>query len=209
MSELFDSDRPSASERAAETEFARAKPATNSKQYEKITEDLKAMHAYGEVAAKENAKEALEELYRNEFPIDDPPDSYERYEAEMAVRALRNSVESLTHRGRKTKILVDVYNLDGDIDDAVVDEASVTEMPADDEVINRVVTEHHVEIAKSSIDLMATYGQLAESHIATLAQVGLPSEVRQHAIETLAEMREETNESKSLTAAIRDWWHGE
>jgi len=59
MNDLIDEIEPK--EVADYTDFATTGPA-QTKQYEKITEDLKASHAYGEIAAKENAKEALEEL---------------------------------------------------------------------------------------------------------------------------------------------------
>lgn len=154
---------------------------SKSKAYEKIEEDLEDGHAYGEWAAKEHAKEALEELYHSEFPIDDPPESFERYEAECAVRALRGSVEALDRE--KASQLEDISPVYGD-----------------------GVSEAEIEIAKESIDLMATYGQLAEPHIAQLTSRSLPEEVRRHAIVKLREVRDnETDEPLSLREALGRW----
>lgn len=159
-------------------------PSKKSKAYEKIEEDLEDGHAYGEWAAKEHAKEALEELYYSEFPIDDPPDSYERYEAECAVRSLRSSVEALD-RDRAARL---------------EDVSDVSDVFACD------VSDEEIEIAKDSIDLMATYGQLAEPHIATLTARTLPEEVRRHAIEKLRQVREESkDEPLSLREALGRW----
>lgn len=200
--DAFDIDRfkkPKA-EQAEELSFARRRPA-KPKRYDEIAEDLEASHAYGEVGAKENAKEALEQLYSSEFPIDDPPESFERYEAEMAVRALRTSVADLAHYEGDTTVLVADLNESDDIEDAIV-----TEVPDEDPRYGETVTQHRIEIAKSSIDVMATYGQLAESHIAALTRRDLPSEVREHAIDTLAEIRDEQEEeSLSLREALGRW----
>jgi len=171
------------------------------KDYERIAEELQDQRAYGEIAAKEHAKEALEELYHSEFPIDDPPESFERYEAELSLRALRVSVEELRNIWGDTTTYV--VPPEGDIR-----EYEVEDMPDRDEV-HEAVTNHHIEIAKDTLDVMATYGQLAESHIAALSQRELPSEVRQYAIATLAELREENDEeveeSLSLREAIGRW----
>lgn len=156
-------------------------PPRNSKAYEEIEEDLEQGHAYGEWAAKEHAKEALEELYHSEFPIDDPPDSFERYEAECTVRALRGSVESL-------------------------DRLKASELEDHSPVHGDGVSDEEIEIAKESIDLMATYGQLAEPHIASLTGRTLPDEVRQHAVKKLREVREDADdEPLSLREALSRW----
>lgn len=155
-------------ERQRNSDFSKVAP-HRQKKYERITEDLHSQHSYGEQAVKEHAKEALEELYKNEFPIDDPPESFDRYESELALRHLRGSVVSMFNH-------------------------------ADDD--------EYVKEAKQRIDVMATYGSLAESHIAALTDVQ-HSEVRTYATDTLGELRTERTESKSLTAAIRDWWRGD
>lgn len=192
--------RDPTSDDAEDMTFATVRPGEN-KQYEEITEDLQQRHAYGEVAAKENAKEALEELYASEFPVDDPPESFERYEAEMAVRALRNSVADLAHYEGDTKVLVANLSDSDDIDDAVVGE-----IPEPDGRYGKAITQKRIDIAKSSIDVMETYGQLAEPHIAALTRRDLPSEVREHAIDTLADIRGEADEeSLSLREALGRW----
>jgi len=195
MSDIFDAETPT--ERAADKQFATVGPIAN-KRYDQIDEDLKARHAYGEAAAKEHAKEALEELYNNEFPINDPPASFERYEAELAVQHLRESVEYIFEVGDKRNTV----------------EVDVTIKSGGEEVLqeidwNGVELFQYVEHSKQVIDVMSTYGSLAEPHIAVLTGAGYPSEVSEHAAETLAEMRDDSSETKSLTAAIRDWWRGE
>jgi hypothetical protein len=157
--------------------------------------------AYGEQAVKQHAKEALEDLYSNEFPIDDPPESFERYEAEAAVRHLRGSIEQIfepNDRLAPVQIEVVIDSADGEAIDWEADWGK-----------NLDDVTAFIEHSKRMIDVMATYGAVAESHIAALSYPKIHPEVREHAIETLAEMRDETNESKSLTAAIRDWWHGQ
>jgi len=198
--DIMDQFRGPTVDETDEYDFVRTRPG-GQKKYEEIAEDLEAGHAYGEVAAKEHAKEALEELYHSEFPIDDPPDSFERYEAEMAVRALRGSVADLAHPNGDTTVVVADIEDEDDIDDAVV-----SEWPDENGLYQEQITQKRIEIAKSSIDVMATYGQVAEPHIATLAQRGLPSEVREYAIETLASIREEQKkESLSLREALGRW----
>lgn len=196
-----DSDHVFEAQDSVEKEIQALHEQDKKKDYEQIVDELRERHAYGEIAAKEHAKEALEELYHNEFPIEDPPDSYERYEAEAAVRALRVSVESLENVWGDTTTYVIPP-------EGGVRETEVSEMPDRDD-IHEAVTKHHIKIAKDTIDVMETYGQLAEPHIAALAQRGLPSEVREYAIESLADLREgkrnEPEKSLSLREAIGRW----
>ena len=68
------------------------------------------------------------------------------------------------------------------------------------------VSEAEIDIAKDSIDLMATYGQLAEPHMARLTSRSLPEEVRRHAIVKLREVRDDaTDEPLSLREALGRW----
>jgi hypothetical protein len=200
IEDILEKHREPTVDEAEQYDFVRTRPGAR-KNYEEITQDLEEGHAYGQVAAKENAKEALEELYSSEFAIDDPPESFERYEAEMAVRALRNSVGALAYeRGDTTVVVADIDEGD-DINDAVV-----TEWPDEDGLYEEAITQKRIEIAKSSIDVMETYGQLAEPHIAALTRRDLPSEVREHAIDTLADIRRENDdEALSLREALGRW----
>jgi hypothetical protein len=200
IEDIFEEHRGPKIDETDAYEFATTRPG-GQKRYEEVAKDLESAHAYGEVAAKENAKEALEQLYSNEFPIDDPPESFERYEAEMAVRALRNSVADLAHQHGDTTVVVADIDDGDDIGDAVV-----SEWPDEDSLYEEQITQHRIEIAKSSIDVMKTYGKVAEPHIAALARRGLPSEVREYAVETLAEIRgEQEQESVSLREALGRW----
>jgi len=63
------------------------------------------------------------------------------------------------------------------------------------------LTEH----AKRMIDVMATYDTVAEPHIAGLTYASIPPEVREHAIETLGELRDGSDEPQSLREAIGRW----
>jgi len=177
-------------------EFATVTPAAD-KNYEQIDTDLGQRHRYGEQAAKQHAKEALEELYSSDFPIDDPPESFERYEAEMTVRHLRGSIEERFQHKSRTELY---YQIDGS-------DGEMQEVPEfiEEQVADKAAWDNFAEEAKRRIDVMATYGDVAESHIAALTIVA-HSGVRKYATETLAEMREEEQDGKSLTAAIRDWW---
>jgi hypothetical protein len=195
MSDLFD-EEPKA-QQAADKQFATVRP-TATKRYDEIDDDLEARHAYGEAAAKQHAKEALEELYNNEFPIDDPPESFERYEAELAVQHLRESVEHIYEVGNR----------------ATAVEVDVTIQVEDEEVLQEIDWDginlfQYVKHSKQIIDVMSTYGTVAEPHIAALTDGAIPPEVSEYAAETLADIRTESNDTKSLSAAIRDWWRGE
>jgi len=171
-------DETPVAEQAANKEFAQVAPGAR-KSYEEIDADLGARHGYGEQAAKEHAKEALEELYASEFPIDDPPESFERYEAELAVRHMRESVNGM---------FLPAKHDDGEDEDDGAAE--------------------FVDDAMSIIDVMATYGGLAEPHIAALTGGAIPPEVREHAIETLGELRDDSDGPQSLREAIGRWLLG-
>jgi len=121
---------------------------------------------------KTSSREALEELYDEEFSLDNPPDSYERFESEMAVRKLRTSVERIT------------LDADG---------------------WGHEATDRRIEAAINTIDVMGTYGQVAEQHLAALCRMDLPEQVYSHAIDTLAEVREEEQEPPTIREAIARW----
>jgi len=172
---------------------------------EEVAADFEEQHAYDQWAAKEYGKEALEQLYGNEFPIEDPPDSFERYEAEVALRHLSDSIANMfkddPHPTREIQVVVDVVG--GEIDD-------ITEAPEipPEPVLHHEAWQLAIEQAKSRIDVMATYGQVAEPYLASLTYDHIHSDVRAYATETLAEIRDSSDGSQSLTAAIRDWWRG-
>lgn len=65
--------------------------------------------------------------------------------------------------------------------------------------------EQEMKAAKETIDVMATYGQLAEKDIASLTHMDLPPEVYTHAIETLADVRAEKEEPPSLREVLARW----
>jgi len=192
--DIFPDDDP-ASEQAEDKEFARVTPSVR-KNYEEIDDDLKARRAYGEQAAKEHAKEALEELYASEFPIDDPPESFERYEAELTVRHMRQAISGMfavDHHAPAVELTVAV-DADGE-----TDAETEWEGLSEHDLLN--YTAH----AKQMVDVMATYGALAEPHISALTYGSIPPEVREHAIETLAELRDDTDDPQSLREAIGRW----
>jgi hypothetical protein len=176
------------------------------KSYQEIADSLESRHHYGEQLAKEQSKEALEELYASEFPIDDPPESFERYEAELTVRHLREAVESLA--GRYTERLEIQVQHVYDGSEAAKTETE-TQIQVDDEAVDSGAIQRRQQQCKQIIDVMATYGALAEPHISALSGEQVLPAVRTHAIETLAEMRDGTGDSQSLTEAIRDWWRGD
>ena len=121
---------------------------------------------------RERQRDLLEALYEDEFVIDNPPECYERYEADVAIAYLRGSVER---------------------------QATEAEH-ADSEFGAR-----EIEAAKNNIDIMATYGQLAEKDIAALTRMDLPEEVYSHAIDTLADVREREQEPPTIREAIARW----
>ena len=124
--------------------------------------------SYAKRKVKLAAEDTLEELYDDEFPIDDPPDSFERFEAEMSVVNLRRGIGQLNFRDE--------------------------------------ITDPEIELAKQSIELMASYGQLAEVHMgAVVAFEDIPMEVRQKAAAELESVREENTESLSLREALARW----
>lgn len=200
IKEMLDEQR----ERAKSSDFSQPAPAEQ-KRYERIDKDLQHKHSYAEQAAKEHAKEALEELYESEFPIDDPPDSFERYEAELTLRHLRASIVAMFTRTGQLEHHFVVNAADGEVTE--VPELTDTEEP-DEAAWDEAAWDQLDDEAKQRIDVMATYGNLAEQHIAALTSVE-HSEVREYATKTLAELRADNTESKSLTAALRDWWRGE
>lgn len=181
----------------------RLRPTKAFEETHRLGDDLAERRSYEETAAKEHSKEALENLYSNEFPIEDPPDSYERYEAELAVRHLRESITDMfaPPAHREQNVFVD----DRD-NPEVVEEVAVGDT---DSTVMRAIIDARVQQAKNRIDVMATYGQLAEPHIAALTYSDMHSEVRAYATETLAEIRAEQKSSKSLSETIRDWLRGD
>jgi len=194
--DIYPDDDP-VSEQAEDKEFARVTPSAR-KNYEEIDDDLKARQAYGEQAAKEHAKEALEELYASEFPIDDPPESFERYEAELTVRHMRQAIKGMFGADDHVQpVELKVTVLLGE-DDVNVDE-NWKKLLSDADLLE--LTEH----SKRMIDVMATYDAVAEPHIAGLTYASIPPEVREHAIETLGELRDDSDEPQSLREAIGRW----
>ena len=124
--------------------------------------------SYARRKVKLSAEDVLEEMYGNEFPIDNPPDSFERFEATHAVGNLRDTVEQLN----------------------VQDE----------------VSDKDVVLAKRSVELMASYGQLAELQIADITAFDdLPMEIREKAAAELESLRHEETESLSLREALARW----
>jgi hypothetical protein len=201
---VSDADRERFDEPEEMAQFGRrAPPKAYTEIDTELTEDLGQQHTYGETAAKEHAKEALENLYASEFPIEDPPESWERYEAELAVRHLRQSITDMLASAveRDYSIFVD------DADDPEV----IEEVAADGvgSTLAKTIIDARVEQAKNRIDVMATYGQLAEPHIAALTYSDIHSDVRAYATETLAEIRDRQEPSKSLSETIRDWLRGD
>jgi hypothetical protein len=168
------------------------------KGYRQIDKELEQRHAYGEQVAKEHAKEALEELYASEFPVDDPPESFERYEAELTVRHMRQAIKGMFGVDDYVQpVEMDVTVLLGE-NDVDVDK-TWAKVLSDADVLE--LTEH----AKRMIDVMATYDTVAEPHIAGLTYASIPPEVREHAIETLGELRDDSDEPQSLREAIGRW----
>jgi|GEM_PF-5791714 len=129
-------------------------------------------HLRQERKTREAQREFLEDLYVDEFDIDNPPECYERFEADTALAYLRGSV-----RRRHIKS-------DGG------------EAEFGDE---------EIQAAKDTIDVMATYGQLAEKDIAALTRMDLPPEVYTHAIGTLSEVRQEQEEPPTLRESLSRW----
>lgn len=170
------------------------------KGYRQIDKELEQRHGYGEQVAKEHAKEALEELYASEFPVDDPPESFERYEAELAVRHMRQAIKGMFGVDDYVQpVEMDVTILPGEDDvDVDVDETW-------QKVLSDADLPEFTEHAKRMLDVMATYDAVAEPHIAGLTYAGIPPEVREHAIETLAELRDDSDEPQSLREAIGRW----
>lgn len=226
-------DGKSAVEQAQDKRFSTVAPGWGNKSYENLVDDLEARHAYAESAVKRQGKEALEELYHSEFPIENPPDSFERYEAELAVRHLRQSIETMfgdveNDPGHR-RVVVESGAEGDDVKEVGFEEATERAAQRGTEVSRRLAIDLgevemqaeafataeelqslHVKQAKNRIDVMKTYGQLAEPHIAALTHAFIHSDVRAYATETLAELRGADDEgTKSLTAAIRDWWRGD
>jgi hypothetical protein len=169
----------------------------------RLGDGLDARHTHAEIAAKEHAKEALEEVFENDFPINDPPESWERYETEVTLRHLRQGIVDMLapEVSREQHI-----HYDGEQDSEVV--AEMAELPHQDVDVAKAVVEARVEQAKQRIDVMATYGEVAEPHLAALTYSNMHSEVRAYATEALAKVREEKQSSKSLSETIRDWFRG-
>lgn len=168
----------------------------------RLGDGLDARHTHAEIAAKEHAKEALEEIFENDFPINDPPESWERYEAEVTLRHLRQSIVDMFAPAveREQTIQINLADRPDAVEDIIGESVEVE--------VKQPLTDAGIEESKSRIDVMATYGQLAEPHIAALTYYKIPPRVRSYATEALAEIREETQESKSLSETIRDWFRG-
>jgi hypothetical protein len=121
---------------------------------------------------RESQRDLLEELYEDEYVIDNPPECYERYEADSALAHLRGTIER-QHTQVKNN--------------------------------SAEFGEQEIEAAKDTIDIMATYGQLAEKDIAALTRLDLPSEVYSHAIDTLASVREQNQRKNTIRETIGRW----
>lgn len=150
-----------------------------------LEEQIKQLES--DVDIKEYAREELEEIYADRFPADDPPDCITRYESEATLRNLTHSVHRL-HTGSMQPDRTDRER---------------------EEVVEHVVSDSIVDESKAIIDVMATYGQLAEPYLAGLTSHGVHPDIRVYATQALAELRSDKDESKSLTAVLRDWWQGE
>jgi len=134
---------------------------------------------------KEYAREELENLYNDEFSVDNPPACFERHEQEVALTNLMRSVRTLFTDTETTEA--------NDVREEIQQRGGASK----------------VEQAKNILDVMATYDNLSEPYIAAITKDTDNADVRAYATETLAELRTEQSQSKSLTAALRDWWRGE
>jgi len=168
----------------------------------RLGDGLDARHTHAEIAAKEHAKEALEEVFENDFPINNPPDSWERYETEVTLRHLRQSIVDMLapEVPREQHIHVNVSDSSQSVEEVAGEDVDFS--------VQQAIIDARVEQAKDRIDVMATYGEVAEAHIAALTYSNMHSEVRAYATETLAELRNEKQSSKSLSETIRDWLRG-
>lgn len=128
--------------------------------------------------AGNRAKQALKQLYDDDFDFDNPPDSLDRYERMIALRRLEEAA---------------IYN--GKFESEWFEDRELHDLPNVDHAVNVV-------------SIMKTYGELAEHNLARLTSstVAVP-EVREAAADALHDIRSETQQPShdSLRAALAAW----
>jgi len=127
--------------------------------------------------AREVAKEALKEHYSDDFDLDDPPESLDRFETMITLRRLERAV---VENGKAESEWPEDVDLGGLPD---------------------------VELAVEMVRTMQSYGELAEPHLARLGGATVcDAEVRKEATAALKELRDENRTSHdSLREALAAW----
>lgn len=133
------------------------------------------LHRLGDQRVRQTAKGELRELYGDDFDIDQPPESLDRYEKTLAVERLAKAVVNMGSRPSERH-----------------------ENESD---------EPHIEQAVRTIAQMKTYGELAEPHLAHLADSSvMVMPVRKAAVDALADLRDQQEPSHgSLREALAAW----
>jgi len=130
--------------------------------------------------AGNRAKQALKQLYDDDFDFDNPPDSLDRYERTIALRRLEEAA---------------IYN--GKFESEWFDERELHDLP-------------NVEHAVNVVSIMKTYGELAEHNLARVTSSTIVKpEVREAAADALHEIRSDAQQQSqdSLRAALAAWLH--
>lgn len=141
----------------------------------------------------------LDDIFGDEFHPEDPPESFTRFERQLAMQRLTKTVYVAATGVTEYRTEKDEHRSVLDMSDTRKKGVAIVNPPE----------EQSDEVAEKAIDILATYGEEAEPFLSAIASgPSTPEEHRLHALEELREIRcEKGEESKSLSQAIRDWWH--
>jgi len=130
--------------------------------------------------AGNRAKQALKQLYDDDFDFDNPPDSLDRYERTIALRRLEEAA---------------IYN--GKFESEWFEERELHDLP-------------NIEHAVNVVSIMKTYGELAEHNLARVTSSTIVEpEVREAAADALHEIRSDAQQQShdTLREALAAWLH--
>jgi len=148
--------------------------------------------------ARQVLQDDLEELYRNDLDMNNPPDSIEAFEQRVT---LRNLTTVATQHGSPTNVVFGHR----DIVFEVADEPDTKSIEGVMEMSEPVGEAR----SKKAIDRMVDYGQVAEQFLAIVAEnKEVHPEIAEYALDALGELQEKETERQSLIDTLRQWWSG-
>lgn len=135
-----------------------------------------ALQKLDDQATRQAAREALKELYGDEFEVHNAPNDIDRLEKTLAIHELAWGITSCANNA------------------------------VDDKYAEPTRNHPEIEHAVLLIEEMQSYGALAERHLAALNRdQEMPLPIRRAATDALSEVRENQNEDKTLMSVIKSW----